>query len=1128
MSRQRRRSQPKPDAALVQKLDALTTQMAELTRRMSPADAARGTPLPAHLVNPPRQQRTPQLDQVAVKGDAAMGVPSQQLMNDMLKNQAPQAGAVGIYAPGAPLQVVPGIESPYGPRIWDFPYGYNIAALPRSTEATAFQELRDLSDLYYGIRLCQRVWFDVINRLELKISFEPGVIPDGESETDAKWKKLTQPVRDFLAYPDGQNSLSDWLIMSVSDVQELGQSIIFKNRNKKGEIIALDVVDAALVKPLLDQRGRLPKPPYPAFEQFIKGIPAGLYVGDTDVTQEWTSSQMHLIREMARTNSVYSRSRVEDILLIINQALRKQNLDLTRYTDGSTPEGMVFVDPSYAEGSPEEWGEVERSLNGVYAGNDRMRARLKIMPPGLKDYTNTRSPDPQIDFDMWLLKITCGSFGVTMAEIGITDDVNRSTGDSQENVIYRRVVQPLAVRYAQFLTEVVKERFDKRMRVEWGGIEEQEDRLAKAQELDILVKNGSISPSRAAREMGYEVDTEVPAFVLFNGGPTAAIVMDDLDALRKSQLESFQTQTEQAKAGLKNTQLQAEQLQMVIKQQQQGGQQQGEDQGGEGQGQGEGNEPEPNGPGGNSDSGNEQQGEQESEGEASPEDEGEPGGNEDQDQGASEQPGESEGEEPGPDDEAAREVDRLIAQAKARQSKGKQQRMQVADDDASAEWRRYRDVALRAVKRQQSVPPFTSDVLPSNLHTYAAEALQRATTPDDVRQVFADVRAMEQAEHVRAWAEHEIVRGANGRIIGNIYPDGSFHAVGEGHERTANDHEHAAIQAKSRLDQAEANYAAARRVAFAAADVATKASKRKRGGGNLDEPRRGVSDEEYRRLVANRDALREAWNKAYLPVYEAQRAFDEARVRTFQHRLLAERPNGATPRYHPDLMQLERLATTPEIENWLRQAFPETQFHLDMMDAGLAKEIARELGELGRTYPEIMATLHGVATHSGTLLHKADPYFVKAADRFDRAAVAQVVEHLQDGESRSVMVFSDLHRYPQRIAEMVQESARFSQNGRTWMVRDDTTGTTRHEFGHVVENFLTHHAGEYGYRAYDFVSAYHYEPSSSISLYSNDNKHERFAEGFSAGKYGSDSQKHDPYVEEIMSLLTPFEVGGAS
>src|SRR6185312_6394189 len=473
---------PKPDAALVQKLDALTTQMAELTRRMSPADAARGTPLPAHLVNPPRQQRTPQLDQVAVKGDSAMGVPSQQLMNEMLKNQAPQAGAVGIYAPGAPLQVVPGIESPYGPRIWDFPYGYNIAALPRSTEATAFQELRDLSDLYYGIRLCQRVWFDVINRLELKISFEPGVIPDGESETDAKWKKFTQPVRDFLAYPDGQNSLSDWLIMSVSDVQELGQSIIFKNRNKKGEIIALDVVDAALVKPLLDQRGRLPKPPYPAFEQFIKGIPAGLYVGDTDVTQEWTSSQMHLIREMARTNSVYSRSRVEDILLIINQALRKQNLDLTRYTDGSTPEGMVFVDPSYAEGSPEEWGEVERSLNGVYAGNDRMRARLKIMPPGLKDYTNTRSPDPQIDFDMWLLKITCGSFGVTMAEIGITDDVNRSTGDSQENVIYRRVVQPLAVRYAQFLTEVVKERFDKRMRVEWGGIEEQEDRLAKAQE----------------------------------------------------------------------------------------------------------------------------------------------------------------------------------------------------------------------------------------------------------------------------------------------------------------------------------------------------------------------------------------------------------------------------------------------------------------------------------------------------------------------------------------------------------------------------------------------------------------------------------------------------------------------
>lgn len=688
MSRRNRNKQPN-QAALLQQL---SVQVADLSRRIPAAMKAQGTVIPAHLIKNPelaiprKPARSPLGDQqqLITDGDATQGIPSAQLMNQMQTNAAPQATPVTMYAPGAPLPVIPGIESPDGPRVRDYPVSINVYALPRSSEDTSFEQLRKLADLYYGIRLCERVWFDVINRLEPKIALKPGLLPDGESEQDAKWQKIIAPALDFVACPDREHSLADWLIMSTGDVLELGQSAIFKARNKAKQIIRLDVVDAATIKPILDQSGRLAQYPYPAFEQYIKGVPAGLYLNDANPDRVFFESDMALITEMARSSSVYGRSRIEDILLVIAQALRLQNLNITRYTDGATPEGMLFVDTSDPEAQGHDlpyWDEVERMLNGQLSGNDRMRSRLKIIPPGLHQYQTTRMEDPHTDFETWLLKLTCGAFGVTMAEIGITDDVNRSSGDSQENVIYRRIVQPLARRYAAFLTQVIQERFDKRLVLTWGGIEEREDTLQKAQTLDILVKNGAISPSRAAREMGYEVDTEVPAFTVFNGGPAAVIVMDDLEELRKMQLQQLQTQLQQAQvavqtaqAGLKIQQDQGKMLDKQVAQGAQGGDQQpggppdqsqGNPAGGD-QGNDQGPPPD-NGPQGDSNNG----------GGASPD-----GGQDDQ--GASDNSGDQ-GDDNGPDSyaDASAEVDRLIAQAKAKQGKGgkgQAQRVQVADD----------------------------------------------------------------------------------------------------------------------------------------------------------------------------------------------------------------------------------------------------------------------------------------------------------------------------------------------------------------------------------------------------------------------------------------------------------------
>ena len=568
-----------------------TVQIAELTRRLTPAQMAAGTPLPPHMTGEyDRKQREAlaQAEQQAKhykapagssmapgkmpKGmgdEQGPGVPSNAAMQQMQTNQGPDAEQITMFSPGAPLMPVTGIESQFGPRQKDFQIAVNTVALPRSDQITTFDQLRNLADLYEGIMLCKRVWYDVLNRLELKVTFAEGIIPDGQSESDDKWQAITQPAADFLAYPDGENTLADWMIQSVDDILTLGQSIIYLARDRKGEIIRLDTIDAALIKPLYDHRGRLPDFPFYGFEQYIKGVPAGLYYAEpARVSNKMVASSMVIMREMARSDTIYGRSRVEDILIRVNQALRKTNLDTNRFTDGAIPDGMLFLTADGQGMTADEVEEHERRLNGLLAGNDRLKVRLKIAPPGIQSFTSTRPEDPHTDYDKMLLNYSVGAFGITMDELGFTDNSNKSVGETQQAVTYRRVVAPLAKRYADFLTRIIRQKFDDRLRVQWGGVAEIADMKAKADLLAIGVERGAISPTFMAHEMGWKVDKEVPAFVIAQGGPAGIVVMDDIEDVRQQNMQANDLKIQASKASLDITQKQSTMLGNQIQQQQ--------------------------------------------------------------------------------------------------------------------------------------------------------------------------------------------------------------------------------------------------------------------------------------------------------------------------------------------------------------------------------------------------------------------------------------------------------------------------------------------------------------------------------------------------------------------------------
>jgi hypothetical protein len=391
------------------------------------------------------------------------------------------------FAPGTPPPATALDRIARQPRQWAYPVGFNLTQRPRATETTTFEQLRNLAALYDGIQICERVYFDLIGRLELRVLPRAELLADGEDAAAPRWREPARRIEALLESPDRIQDLRSWLVAFVRDLLEIDAVAVYTRLTRSGQLYALELIAGETIKPLVDEAGRTPQPPAPAYQQVLYGIVAG----------DYTRDEMDYLRETARTESVYGISRVERIPLRINQALRKQNFDLTRFTDGATPLGLIQP-PASLSWTPDQLETFERAFNGLLAGNDAWRVRAKALPPG-SNWLALGGDDPLVEFDRFLLNVTVAAFGLTMDELGFTDTSNRSVGESQQNVVYRRAVAPVVALASNFLTRKVRQWLDPRFTVSFGGIEEPEDFAARAEAFARLIPLGVVSPAQAAR-----------------------------------------------------------------------------------------------------------------------------------------------------------------------------------------------------------------------------------------------------------------------------------------------------------------------------------------------------------------------------------------------------------------------------------------------------------------------------------------------------------------------------------------------------------------------------------------------------------------------------------------------------
>jgi hypothetical protein len=239
-------------------------------------------------------------------------------------------------------------------RRFDFPPGYNIATRPRAYEPVGFQELRGFADAYDLLRLVIETRKDQMERQRWRIRPRDPKFKRRNATVDADMSARIAVVEAFFTKPDGVTRWKTWLRSLLEDMFVIDAATLYCQRTRSGALCALQQLDGATIKRVIDDWGRTPQPYCdadgavvfpPAYQQVLKGLPAVNY-----------SARDIIYRPRnVRAHRVYGYSPVQQVLMTVNIALRRQLWQLDYFTEGSIPDALIGVPTGWIAEAAVKW-----------------------------------------------------------------------------------------------------------------------------------------------------------------------------------------------------------------------------------------------------------------------------------------------------------------------------------------------------------------------------------------------------------------------------------------------------------------------------------------------------------------------------------------------------------------------------------------------------------------------------------------------------------------------------------------------------------------------------------------------------------------------------------------------------
>lgn len=408
-----------------------------------------------------------------------------------VEKQMAVAGMItgGPFSPGRPIQQFSPWDMP--PRVWDLPTGYNVATRPRSgTGRVSFWTLQSVLSSWDVARLCIEHMEDDIR------SFDWSILPDDDVEEDVK--DQCRQATKFFTRPDGTNYFDGWLNLYLEDMLRFDAATIFKERMRNGSVGQLQILSGTMIAPLADYFGKPPTGDAPTALQFANGVP-WVWLYDDD-----------LIYRPYRPvpESLYGLPPIEWLLMTGNTDMRFQWHFLQYFTEGSIPDHFMEAPPDQSD--PEEIIKFQATWDAVMEGDQSMKHKIRWIPSGSKPVP-AGDKKFDVEFPLYLMRKTCAAYKVTPADIGITDQVNKASSETQVDVQFRVGTYPRLKYIQSILTAFIQEELKLPCQFRFDIGREKEDRLQEAQAMDAYVKMGALSPDEVRRDiLNLPIDSGSP------------------------------------------------------------------------------------------------------------------------------------------------------------------------------------------------------------------------------------------------------------------------------------------------------------------------------------------------------------------------------------------------------------------------------------------------------------------------------------------------------------------------------------------------------------------------------------------------------------------------------------------
>lgn len=466
------------------------------------------------------------------------------------------SGAFGPFSPILPVPVdAPEEDGRAMPRREAYEVGWDLPTGTPGSEGVgklaSFQTLKCISDLYSVARAAIQLRKNEIRGLGWDIvpTLDAAKAMRGSSAQSKDFGKRRAEAIKFFNRPDPDYfTWGSWIDdcleqMLVYDALSIYIQPKRGKKLKKGllgsDLDCLQLIDGATIRPLYNLHGATPRPPAPAYQQYLYGVPrsdltsviTGRDLDEAGLTDaQWAQfrgDQLLYLPMVRRRWSPYGFAPVERALLPIMAGLQKQAYALDYFREGTVP--AVYISPGDSTMTPNQIRELQQALNAV-TGDPAYHHKIIVLPPGSK--TMPQRPAELADqFDDVVMNWVCMAFDVQPMELGISPKVSTTMSPGASNQMAkasqgtheRKATKPTLQYLASIMDFVLQEVCQQPdMRFLFEGLEEDEDELTQTNLLVSQIGVGLASIDEGRAELGKQPwglpETSDPGWASPTGG----------------------------------------------------------------------------------------------------------------------------------------------------------------------------------------------------------------------------------------------------------------------------------------------------------------------------------------------------------------------------------------------------------------------------------------------------------------------------------------------------------------------------------------------------------------------------------------------------------------------------------